>query len=153
MISNKIVDFQFQQNTQCFPLYYYDKPESSSIGLLDEQPDADGYVRRDAISDFILRKAQTQYQDDSISKEYIFYYVYGFLHSPEYKETYQDTLKKELPRIPLVDKKNDFRCFSTIGRELADIHLNYESSVEQHPDIAVGEEKSVLSENAYDHYS
>lgn len=36
------------------------------------------------------------------------------------------TLKKSLPRLPLVEKADDFWAFSWTGRELANLHLNYE---------------------------
>jgi len=68
--------------------------------------------------------------------EDVFYYIYGLLHSPEYRSRYADNLRKELPRIPAVKKFADFMAFSKAGRELADWHLNYETSA-MHPDIAV----------------
>jgi predicted helicase len=85
------------------------------------------YIRRDGVSDFILEKAHNQYGAKNISKEDIFYYVYGFLHSPDYRETFANDLKKMLPRLPLVDDVKDFWDFSKAGRKLADLHLNYES--------------------------
>ncbi len=57
----------------------------------------------------------------------MFYYIYGLLHSPDYKTRYADNLSKELPRIPAVKKFADFMAFSTAGRALADLHVNYES--------------------------
>jgi predicted helicase len=53
--------------------------------------------------------------------------VYGFLHSPEYRETFANDLKKMLPRLPLVDDVRDFWAFSNAGRKLADLHINYET--------------------------
>ncbi|UYY80398.1 hypothetical protein OIT41_13810 [Arthrobacter sp. YA7-1] len=61
--------------------------------------------------------------DTAISKEDIFYYVYGLLHSPAYKEQYKADLVKMLPRVT---KVKDFWGFSTGGRQLAGLHLNYE---------------------------
>ena len=58
---------------------------------------------------------------------YIFYYVYAFLHSSLYRETFANDLKKMLPRIPLVETVKDFWAFSKAGRQLAEIHLNYEN--------------------------
>ena len=58
-----------------------------------------------------------------MSEEDSFCYVYGVLHSPEYKEKYSSDLKKALPRIPLLKNKEKF---VEIGRKLADLHLNYE---------------------------
>jgi predicted helicase len=62
-----------------------------------------------------------------ISKEDLFYYIYGLLHSPDYKARYADNLSKELPRIPPVKKFADFQAFSQAGRKLADMHVNYET--------------------------
>lgn len=62
-----------------------------------------------------------------ITKEDIFYYIYGILHSPEYRERFGTNLQKELPRIPLVDTNATFRRFAEAGRQLADLHLNYET--------------------------
>ena len=100
------------------------------------QPD---YQRKDGISDFILNKAQTQYKDRSITKEDIFYYVYGILHSKEYRTTFSNDLKKRLARIPLVESKDDFFSFSRAGRALADLHLNYET-VPPYPDVEYNED-------------
>lgn len=60
-------------------------------------------------------------------QEDLFYYVYGLLHSPDYRERYADNLSKELPRIPRVKTAADFWAFSQAGRALADLHLNYET--------------------------
>jgi predicted helicase len=57
----------------------------------------------------------------------VFYYVYGLLHSPYYRERYADNLGKELPRIPCVKAAADFWRFSRAGRQLAELHLNYET--------------------------
>ena len=62
-----------------------------------------------------------------MTKEEIFYYVYGFLHQPNYRATFAADLKKSLPRIPLVERYEDFKKTSDIGRQLAALHLNYEN--------------------------
>ncbi len=72
----------------------------------------------------------------TFTKEDLFYYIYGLLHSPDYRNRYADNLGKELPRIPAVKAFADFMAFSQAGRELADWHLNYETSA-MHPDITV----------------
>jgi predicted helicase len=79
------------------------------------------------VSDYILDKATKQYNATNITKEDIFYYVYGFLHSPEYRKMFANDLKKMLPRLPLVEDVKDFWSFSKTGRQLAELHLNYES--------------------------
>ena len=73
-----------------------------------------------------MERAKKQY-GKNVAKEDIFYYVYGFLHSPEYRETFAADLRKMLPRLPLVDDVRDFWAFSKAGRKLAELHLNYEN--------------------------
>jgi Type ISP C-terminal specificity domain len=41
-------------------------------------------------------------EGNTITKEDLFYYIYGLLHSPDYRSRYADNLGKELPRIPVV---------------------------------------------------
>jgi len=128
LITDKIPDFQVVDKDQCFPLYYYEENKDVQKGLFDEDQGESGqYIRRDGVSDYILDKAKQQYNATNINKEDIFFYVYGFLHSPEYRETFANDLKKMLPRLPLVEDVKDFWSFSKAGRELAELHLNYET--------------------------
>jgi predicted helicase len=60
----------------------------------------------------------------NLSDEDIFYYIYGVLHSPEYRKKYANDLKKSLPRIPILKSKEKY---VDIGRKLANLHLHYES--------------------------
>lgn len=131
-LTNIVSDYQLLQNGQCFPLYWYEKVEHIQRGFFDTR-DSD-YVRHDGITDFILQQAGQI--DFKITKEDIFYYVYGFLHLPAYRETFAADLKKMLPRIPLVENPADFWAFSKAGRDLADLHLNYET-VAPCPDVVV----------------
>lgn len=132
IISSFTTDLHFNGDTHCFPLYWYEKVEHIQRGFFDTQ-DSD-YIRHDGITDFILDQARQI--DFKITKEDIFYYVYGFLHAPEYRETFAADLKKILPRIPLIDNPADFRAFSKAGRDLAALHLNYET-VAPAPDVVV----------------
>lgn len=84
-------------------------------------------ARRDALTDAGLAHFRAAYPGEAISKEDVFYYVYGLLHSPDYRERYADNLTKELPRIPCVKQAADFWAFSRAGRKLAALHLNYET--------------------------
>lgn len=125
IVSNLMMDLNcLEAGAQGFPLYIFEKNNQTQKGLFDEESESD-YIRRDGVSDFILDRAIKQY-GKNVSKEDIFYYVYGFLHSPEYRETFANDLKKMLPRLPLVDNVKDFWAFSNAGRKLADLHLNYE---------------------------
>ena len=131
---DKLFDLQLIANGQCFPLYYYEENNATKKGLFDDDA-SQKYVRRDAISDFILEQAKQQY-GKTVTKEDIFYYEYGFLHSKEYRETFANDLKKMLPRLPLVEDVKDFWSFSKAGRKLAELHLNYET-VAPSPDVTV----------------
>ncbi|OQB30098.1 MAG: Type III restriction enzyme, res subunit [Bacteroidetes bacterium ADurb.Bin174] len=128
LITNKIPDLQVMFNGQCFPLYWYEEREQNFPTLFDAvaEPTLDKFARRDGISDFILERARTMY-GNMTQKEDVFYYVYGILHYPKYRETYTADLKKMLPRLPLVENSTDFWKFVKAGRELAKLHLNYEN--------------------------
>jgi predicted helicase len=125
IISDIMPDIQVQMNNQCFPLYYYEERQKQSRGLFDEDGDSE-FIRRDGVSDFILERAKSMY-GKTVGKEDVFYYVYGFLHSPEYRDMFANDLKKMLPRLPLMEDVRDFWKFSKAGRALAEIHLNYET--------------------------
>ncbi len=115
------------EGSQCFPLYLYDEAAQASKDDLFAEPVEGGLRRRDAITDAGMAHFQSAYPGEQVSKEDLFYYVYGILHSPDYRERYADNLSKELPRIPAVKKAVDFWALSKAGRALADIHLNYET--------------------------
>jgi predicted helicase len=123
IILNYISDLHCVGTTQCFPFYWHENKEKVQGGLFEKVED--DYIRHDAISDFILDQSHTRY-GLRVTKEDIFYYVYGILHSPEYRKTFANDLKKMLPRLPLVEKPADFWDFSHAGRQLAGLHLNYE---------------------------
>ncbi len=139
IISDTLPDLQVLANGQCFPLYLYDKPEETGDGDLFSKPAA-GTTRRDAITDAGLAHFQQAYpaagEGSSFTKEDLFYYIYGLLHSPDYRSRYADNLGKELPRIPAVKTFADFMAFSKAGRELAHWHLNYET-VAIHPGVTL----------------
>jgi predicted helicase len=125
LMSAVIPDLHSNGDAQSFPLYLYEEaPPTDALGLFDEQKEA--WQRKDAITDAGLQYFQAAYPQQQISKEDIFYYVYGLLHSPAYRERFADNLSKELPRIPCVKQAADFWAFSQAGRELADLHIDYE---------------------------
>ena len=120
-----------KSGTQCFPRFLYDVEDVAG----DEAPQGELLVgarptkvtRRDAISDEGLSHFANAYPGEPITKDDVFYYVYGLLHSEEYRARYEDNLTKQLPRIPLMKRVDDFRAFAEAGRRLADLHLNFES--------------------------
>ena len=136
LATKTLPDLEMISKGQCFPLYWYEKVEGTETPnpradmFSDEAtPDAHGYIRHEAITDTALAAFRTHYADTTIGKEDLFWYVYGILHSPEYKERFASDLKKMLPRIPYA---GDFWAFSRAGRALGKWHLHYET-VEPYP--------------------
>ena len=74
-----------------------------------------------------LSEFRAHYSDDGISDEDLFHYVYGALHSTQYRESFANDLSKSQARIPMAAGIADFRAFAQAGRELVDLHVNYES--------------------------
>lgn len=142
LMAGQVTDFNLAPGKggyQCFPLYLYDEkaqaPDSSCGDLFadtEQGSDEIGLRRRDAITDEGLVHFQEAHPEEQITKEDLFYYVYGILHSEDYRTHFSDNLSKELPRIPRVKKTTDFWAFSRAGRDLAELHLNYET-IEKYP--------------------
>ncbi len=123
LIADSAPDFHFIGDSQCFPLFYYEKrEETGQLSLFDTDEE---YTRRDGISDFILERVK-ELCGSKVTKKDIFYYVYGVLHSEEYRAKYAVNLKKTLPRLPLPEEPKLFWAFSKAGEKLAELHLNYE---------------------------
>lgn len=132
LMVNAPPELQTDGGSQCFPLYLYDEEAQAQASDTPDMFAAPAAAtaqrpRRDAITDAGLTHFQEAYPGEAITKEDLFYYVYGLLHSPDYRERYADNLSKELPRIPRVKTAADFWAFSQAGRALADLHLNYET--------------------------
>lgn len=115
LVSDFISDFSLISPNQAYPLYYYD-----DLGN-----------RHYAISGYALNLFRRHYKDDSIVEEEIFYYIYAIFHHKGYLEKYQNSLAKEAPRVALSE---DFKELSTLGKELGELHLNYESG-EMHESV------------------
>jgi len=127
VMSDVVPDLEMISKGQTFPLYWYEKVEGSNPQLFGGEVVA-GYRRRHAISDAALARF-TKAFGSQVTKEEVFYYVYGILHSPEYLDRFGTDLKKMLPRIPLAQ---DFHAYAKAGRALADLHVGYEV-VEPYP--------------------
>ena len=111
---------------QCFPLYLYE-PSQPDDGLFAASGDQASLTRRDAITDEGLAHFRAAYPSEEISKEDLFYYIYGLLHSPDYRERFKNNLAKQLPRIPAVKTYRDFGTFRDAGRALGNLHTNFET--------------------------
>jgi len=126
VMASTVSDVQTLFNCQFFPLYLYEEAKPDE-GLFAKGADkAASLTRRDAITDAGLEKFKTAYPGQVISKEDLFYYIYGLLHSPDYRERFRNNLAKALPRIPAVKSFADFTAFRDAGRALGELHANFE---------------------------
>jgi predicted helicase len=132
LMADRVPDFHMLDTGQCFPLYIYGEDAEDDESAQDQGAlfavTTEVSKKRYAINDEGLAHFQEAYPGEKVTKEDLFYYVYGLLHSPSYRTLYEDNLSKELPRIPRVTTFEDFQKFSVAGRALADLHLNYESA-------------------------
>ena len=145
LITDSLPNLHTLDTGQCFPRYLYEPtPETKQADLLADTNAPPSYTVRDAITDEGLAHFQGHYPEETITKEDLFYYIYGLLHSEDYRNRYANNLAKELPRIPAVRTAADFWEFSRAGRDLAHLHLNYET-VEPYPAIL----ESTATESAH----
>jgi predicted helicase len=121
---------------QFFPRYVYENAdvadEAGVRGLFDYEPATDSSGRRHNVTDHALVTYQAL--DPAIDRDDIFFYVYGILHSPDYRTTFAADLKKSLPRVPQVTTAEAFWTFSKMGRSLVHLHTDYES-IEVWPEL------------------
>lgn len=128
LITNIVPDYHLIGDTQCFPLFWYQENKQSNVRTLFDEINNERWTKRDGITDWFLKEVRSRFNGaKNITKEDIFYYVYGLLHSNDYRNRFADDLRKSLPRIPIVENANDFIAFSKAGRQLAELHLNYEN--------------------------
>lgn len=136
-----IPDLHLHDTGQLFARYAY--RDLGDDGLFT------GRQKVDNITDWALSQYQAAYGAD-VSKDDIFFYVYGLLHSEEYRTRYAADLRKALPRIPQVPGKERFDAFVKAGRQLSRIHIGYED-VQPYPLTA--ELATVLPEDEYELYA
>jgi predicted helicase len=119
---------------QYFPRWIFDHGQAED-GLFGRGDGGPGH--RDAITDAGLKQFTDAYPGQTISKDDLFYFVYGVLHSPDYRARYADNLRRQLPRMPILKRAEDFWAFVEAGRKLGDLHVKYEF-VEPYP-VSIGE--------------
>ena len=122
LMTNHIADLHFNGDTQCFPRWLPGEQSKTAVDDLFEaqNPMPSGF------SPEALPHFQTAYPDESITEDDLFYYIYGILHSEDYRTRYANNLMKELPRIPRVATYEQFMAFVEAGQELARLHVHFE---------------------------
>jgi len=120
-ITDRIVDYGFMYNTQIFPLYIYTEVNTPYGKTFQKH-----YNITDQALDFFRNALKNKNKDNSITKEDIFFYVFGLLSTPSYVEKFRNNLSKELPTVPILRR---FREISKLGRQLAGVQLIYQQYV------------------------
>ena len=123
LMVDSIPNLDMLSKGQCFPLKLF----SYSGDLFSSEDQQKEFQSMDGISDEALSQFRSQFPTDTLCKEDIFYYIYGLLHSADYRSKYNNNLSKQLPRIPFRMKFQCFERFAAAGRQLAELHVNYES--------------------------
>ncbi|MCR5259243.1 MAG: N-6 DNA methylase, partial [Desulfovibrio sp.] len=129
LMVDHVPDLHFNGDTQCFPLNWFEEETigtGKKAGRLPGMEQAPKFTRRDGITNWALERCRSLYPGQSMTKENIFYFVYGVLHSQEYRAAFGEDLKKSLPHVPFPNAFSAFDAFSRAGRELAELHLHYE---------------------------
>ena len=138
LMASEIPNLHLISSGQCFPRYLYHKPASQKDGLFDgehdiacapEAVDEHGYVRESALSEEALHAFREQLgMGSELTADMLFHYIYGVLHVPSYREKYAANLRKELPRIPIPERPEDFRALAEAGEELGHLHVGYDEA-------------------------
>ena len=138
----------FTYAAQFFPRYTYTLRTE-----LEEAADQSGesFTRIDNVTEKSLSSYRAAYGPE-VTKDDVFFYVYGLLHSPGYRTQFAGDLQKTLPRIPKVATSEDFRAFVAAGRELATLHIRYET-IDPYPlQIAGAPDPTAISPELYEYY-
>jgi len=176
LMTDVIPDLEVISKSQCFPLHLYEAVDGNDDEQGHEEADSGGqapldfcatgksairagfngrltqdgrYRVRDAITDEALQRFETHYPDEKITKVDLFYYVYGLLHSEEYRQRYANNLTKELPRIPAVKRLADFRAFVDAGKSLGKLHLGFDTVKLYPAKIEYAKARSALTDGDY----
>ena len=142
LMTDSIVDTHMNADTIYFPRWRY-TPCEKALGK------SNGLERASNINPAALAEFRDYYGNQSITDDNLFYYTYGVLHSQQYRGTFANDLSKVPVRIPMAASLQGFRAFAEAGRELGDLHVNYET-VEPYPlDEIHGEGWNPDAPNAY----
>ncbi len=126
-ITKEITDLNifYRGGGSVFPLYLYNNTEDNLIdGQAERRPNLDK-----EIVGKLSEKLELEFTPEKESSENTFApidildYIYGVLHSPNYREKYKEFLKIDFPRIPYPTDQTFFKNFAKKGEELRQLHL------------------------------
>ena len=133
LMVNQIPCLDFLEKTQSFPRWLPGEQAKEAEDVLDfgEPNEVPSGFSPEALPHF-----QAAYPGMPMTEDDLFYYIYGILHSEDYRTRYANNLMKELPRIPRVATYEQFMAFSKAGRELARLHVYFED-MEPYPGVSI----------------
>ncbi|WP_448059640.1 type ISP restriction/modification enzyme [Cellulomonas hominis] len=140
----------YMDAAQCYPRYTRDPNAAADRDLFstDESGVDDRYRRIDNITDATLTQYGAWYGPD-VTKDHIFAFVYGLLHSLDYRARFAADLKRMPPRIPRIEAA-DFASFADAGQRLLDLHINYEDAAPYPLTVAADHPTNPGSADLYD---
>lgn len=154
LIIDLIPDLHYIGDTLCFPLYWYEENKNANKRTLFDEENKGRWTRRDGITDWFLKEVRRRFNGaKNLTKEDIFYYIYALLHSEDYRNRFADDLRKSLPRIPIAERVADFMAFCKAGRELATLHLKYETYPAPEGVTVTGEQPLSGTDEDYAYYA
>lgn len=83
--------------------------------------------------------------DQRPSEVKVFDYIYGVLHSPDYRQTFAEFLKIDFPRVPFPPSPEVFRRISQQGEALRRLHLMEDAAVGEPDYPFMGEGDGVVA--------
>jgi len=128
-VTSQITDLNlyYRGGGMSFPLYLYNQPEFADL-LNHSKP-----ARVPNLNPKIIKEISTKLglkfapEKESGEKNFspidLLDYIYAVLHSPNYREKYQEFLKIDFPRVPYPQDQNSFWQLVKLGGELLKIHL------------------------------
>jgi predicted helicase len=140
-ITDKIIEGNFTASaklfgTGClFPLYLY--PESNGQQTIEPTTERVPNLNQEIVKQ-IAEKLGLTFTNEKETTEKTFApidildYIYAVIHSPKYRETYNEFLKIDFPRVPYPKDKNTFWQLVKLGGEIRQIHLLESPKVEQY---------------------
>jgi len=81
--------------------------------------------------------------------EAVFYYIYAILYSNLYRQKYQEFLKIDFPKIPFTKNIELFKSISSIGENLANLHLLKTPELNNPISKFIGQGEGVVKEIKY----
>ena len=146
LMTDTVPDDAFTGHSVCLPRYRYVPAQALTR---PPEPDKPELERVSNINPKAVAQFREHYGTPDISEDDLFYYAYGVLHSRQWREKFADDLAKSAARIPMAATADDFRAFAAAGRDLADLHVNYET-VEPYPLLeSYGKGRNPDAPNAY----